>query len=424
VAAPIVRQHLALDALEASLGEIRASPADHGRVELIVRRPEVDKREALDECRLDPANALVGDTWPTRGSPSTKDGRANPDRQITLMNARVAALVAGTPDRRPLAGDQLYVDLDLSATNLPPGTRLAVGEAVIRISAEPHLGCHKFAARFGADALRFVNSAVGRELNLRGVNAKVVVGGTVRPGDTICKLGWLIVPPASRPIVGSRLAALLPLGIAGAEAAGEVDTEDLDPEEAAGLEAATDRRRREFAEGRACARLALRALGRPPEIIRRGPKREPVWPPGIVGSITHCADYRAAAVAEAWRWAALGIDAERHEPLPPRVHERILTAEEQGSMETLDDAIAWDRVVFSAKEALYKAWFPLTRRWLGMRDAVITLDPAAGELRATLAVEGPPLGPWRGRFAVDDELVVTAVAIPRPSERVTRPAAS
>jgi MOSC domain-containing protein YiiM len=109
--------------------------------------------------------------------------------QITLMNARVASLVAADPGRRQLAGDQLFVDFDLSVANLPPGTRLTIGSATLEVSEQPHLGCGKFAARFGVDALKFVNSPVGRELNLRGLNARVVIGGPIRPGDPISASG-------------------------------------------------------------------------------------------------------------------------------------------------------------------------------------------------------------------------------------------
>lgn len=167
--------------------EIRASPADRGRVELVTRRPEVDARELLDEATLDPETGLVGDNWTTK--PSLGTGAPNPLAQLTLMNARVAALVSGGDDRArwALAGDQLYVDFDLSAANLPPGTRLRVGEATIEVTDEPHLGCGKFSARFGVDMLKLVNSKVGRELNMRGINARVVTGGVVRPGDEIVK---------------------------------------------------------------------------------------------------------------------------------------------------------------------------------------------------------------------------------------------
>ena len=171
--------HLTLDALEAALDDIRRAPKDDGVVELIVRRPGVDEREELAEATLDPADGLVGDGWKARGSGT--------DRQLTLMNARVVSLLARTEDRRQLAGDQLYVDFDLSLDNIPPGTRVAIGDAVVAVSAAPHRGCKKFAARFGQDAWTFVNSEVGKQLNLRGINATVVVGGTVRPGDPIRK---------------------------------------------------------------------------------------------------------------------------------------------------------------------------------------------------------------------------------------------
>ena len=174
-----------LAALEDGMAEIRRSPTQAGVVELIASRPAAGEREVLAEAELDPVEGLVGDSWRARGSEATEDGSAHPDMQLTLMNARVAALVAGAPDRWPLAGDQLYVDLELSVVNLPPGTRLHLGSAVIEVTAEPHRGCGKFVRRFGVDAMRFVNSSVGRELNLRGINARIVTGGTVRTGDAI-----------------------------------------------------------------------------------------------------------------------------------------------------------------------------------------------------------------------------------------------
>ncbi len=177
------------ETLDAGLDHIRRSPATNGTLELIVRRPAVDEREILAEGQLDSTVGLVGDTWAERGSTKTPDGRAHPGRQLTLMNARLAALLAGdNRDRWAQAGDQLYVDLDLSETNLPAGTRLAVGDAVIKVTGEPHTGCAKFSARFGPDALRFVNSAVGRELRLRGINARVLSAGTIRVGDRIRKI--------------------------------------------------------------------------------------------------------------------------------------------------------------------------------------------------------------------------------------------
>jgi hypothetical protein len=181
-------EHLDTVALEAGLSEVRGAPTGDGRVELIVRRPTVEAREVLGEATLDTEHGLVGDNWLPRGSRRRPDGTANPEAQLTLMNARAAALIAGPPERWPLAGDQLYVDFDLSGAHIPPGTRLAIGTATVEVSEEPHTGCAKFRARFGEDALRFVNSPVGRELNLRGVNTRVIQGGAVRVGDAIRKV--------------------------------------------------------------------------------------------------------------------------------------------------------------------------------------------------------------------------------------------
>ena len=181
-------EHLDRAALDAGLDHIRDAPKDNGIVELIVRRPEVEAREVLTEALLDTGEGLIGDCWRTRGSSSTADGSAHPEMQLTLMNARSAALVAVDLDRRQLAGDQLFVDLDLSVVNLPPGSQLRVGAATIEITSVPHRGCGKFQARFGTEALKWVNSPVGRELNLRGVNARVVAGGIVRPGDHVAKM--------------------------------------------------------------------------------------------------------------------------------------------------------------------------------------------------------------------------------------------
>jgi MOSC domain-containing protein YiiM len=183
-----MRQTDELTRLEERLDHIRQAPADAGTVELIARRPAEDEREILTEARLHPDEGLVGDTWRTRGSTSTPDGAANVVAQLTLMNARAAAAVAGERDRWALAGDQLYVDLDLSLANLPPGSRVQIGSAVIEFSEKPHTGCSKFSARYGVDALKFVNSPTGRELRLRGANCRVVVAGTVHAGDTIRKL--------------------------------------------------------------------------------------------------------------------------------------------------------------------------------------------------------------------------------------------
>jgi hypothetical protein len=181
-------QHFDLATLEAGLDEVRSSPKDEGRIVMICRRPETEQREVIDEAVLDLAQGLVGDNWLTRGSKSTEDGSANPLMQLTLMNARSAALIAGESDRRQLAGDQFFVDFDLSVENIPPGTRLRLGGATVEITEIPHRGCGKFSSRFGVDALKFVNSDVGGELNLRGVNARIVEAGVVRAGDPIAKL--------------------------------------------------------------------------------------------------------------------------------------------------------------------------------------------------------------------------------------------
>jgi hypothetical protein len=180
--------HAGPDALQAGLDEILRSPTSKGTVELIVRRPAVDEREVLAEGVLDVEEGLVGDAWRTRGSSSTEDGSAHADRQLTLMNSRVIALLAGDRERWALAGDQLYVDLDLGPANLPPGTRLEVGSAVIEVTEELHTGCAKFTKRFGSAAIRFVNSRDGRAHRLRGMYARVVEPGAVRVGDSIRKL--------------------------------------------------------------------------------------------------------------------------------------------------------------------------------------------------------------------------------------------
>jgi hypothetical protein len=180
-------ERLEYAALAAGLAEVRRSPQDEGRLELIVRRPAEGEREQLTEAVLDVDEGLVGDSWRARGSRSMPDRSANPKAQLTVMNARLARLVAVDPDRIPLAGDQLYVDLDLSSANVPPGTRLEIGSTVIEVSDEPHTGCRKFFDRFGKDAHLFVNAKENRGLNLRGINAIVIQGGVVREGDPVRK---------------------------------------------------------------------------------------------------------------------------------------------------------------------------------------------------------------------------------------------
>ena len=181
-------KHLTMEELEAALDHLRQAPKDDGVVELIVRRPREDEREVLELAELDPLKGLIGDSWCFRGSRRTADGGPHPDMQINIMNSRVTALVAQEKERWSLAGDQLYIDMDLSKENLPAGTRLEIGSAVLEVSPLPHTGCHKFVARFGLDAMKFVNSTVGKELCLRGINAKVVQAGVVRLGSTAKKL--------------------------------------------------------------------------------------------------------------------------------------------------------------------------------------------------------------------------------------------
>jgi MOSC domain-containing protein YiiM len=177
--------HLSYAALLEGLDEIRRAPRAEGRVDLVVRTPATDLREILTEAELDPERGLVGDDW---WGPDAELGR-----QVTVMNSRAVALVAQTPERWALAGDQIYVDFDLSGDNLPAGTRFTMGSAVLEATGVPHRGCKKFMARFGLDALRLVNSDEGYALNLRGINARVVQPGVVRPGDAVRKLADLHV---------------------------------------------------------------------------------------------------------------------------------------------------------------------------------------------------------------------------------------
>jgi hypothetical protein len=187
--------HRSRSELEAGLGEVRRSPVDNGVLQMVVARPAEDGRDVLEVGQLDLVEGSVGDSWRSRGSSSAPDGSAHPDAQVTVMNARAAALVAGTENHGGLAGDQLYVDLDLSAARLTAGTRLQIGEAVIEITAKPHRGCAKFGARFGTEALRFVNTGEGLALNLRGRNAKVVRAGTVRKGDAVRRVPGMAASP-------------------------------------------------------------------------------------------------------------------------------------------------------------------------------------------------------------------------------------
>ncbi len=181
-------QMLTLEDMEAGLPEIRRAPNDAGRVELIARRPAIGAREVLDSVTVDVDLGLLGDTWSIRGSKRTPDGSSDREAQVTIMNSRVAALLAGGPDGWAIAGDQLYADLDLSIENLPPGTRLRIGTAALEVSAVPHTGCSQFSDRFGVDALRFVSTPTGKGLRLRGMNTRVVEAGLIRTGDIITKI--------------------------------------------------------------------------------------------------------------------------------------------------------------------------------------------------------------------------------------------
>jgi hypothetical protein len=188
----LFKLHLSTAEIETKIGEVLASPKNHGTLKMIVRRPAVGEREVIEAGQIDIENGLVGDNWLIRGSRRTDNGLGHPEMQLNLMNWRFATLIAGSRDRVSLAGDQLFVDLDLGPDNIPPGTRLCVGSAEIEITPIPHLGCRKFVERFGIDAMKFANSEFGRSHNLRGVNAKVVLSGSVSIGDKIS-----VVPGAS-----------------------------------------------------------------------------------------------------------------------------------------------------------------------------------------------------------------------------------
>lgn len=181
-------KHLSLAELQQKLDYILQSPANQGILEMIVRRPEVDKREILTEGILDLTEGLVGDRWVVRARKGTTGQTVDTGRQLTLMNARIIAVLAQDKSRWPLAGDQFYIDIDMSEQNMPPGTRLAVGSSIIEVTSLPHLGCKKFAQRYGDDAMMFVNSPQGKELHLRGLNARVIQPGTIHTGDIVHKL--------------------------------------------------------------------------------------------------------------------------------------------------------------------------------------------------------------------------------------------
>lgn len=179
---------LTFDQLMDGWATLEASPTDTGTVEMIVRRPETEKRETVDSVEVNTTDGVVGDNWLARGSSSTPDGSAHPEAQITLMNTKVVQLIAQDQSRWDLAGDQFFVDFDLSMDNLPAGSQIKIGTAILEISEKPHTGCAKFAKRYGAPARKFVMTDDGKKARLRGVNAKVIQNGTVKQGDTIQKL--------------------------------------------------------------------------------------------------------------------------------------------------------------------------------------------------------------------------------------------
>jgi hypothetical protein len=181
-------RHLSLAELQEGLSNIAQAPNDGGLLQAIVIRPETDARTSLRQCELSPDGGVHGDGWARGCWMSLPDGRPHPDVQVTLMNARTIALIAQDEARWPLAGDNLLVDLDLSGDNLPPGTQLSVGSTLLEITAVPHKGCQKFAARFGVDATRFVNSRAGLQMHLRGIYARIIQPGLVAVGDRIQKL--------------------------------------------------------------------------------------------------------------------------------------------------------------------------------------------------------------------------------------------
>ncbi len=180
-----MNKHLSLEALEEGLQHIQAAPKDQGSVDMIIRRPQENEREVLEVGDFDLLEGLVGDRWKA----PMKNGEPALGRQLNIMGTRAIALIAQSEDRWPLAGDQLFIDLDLSYENLPPGTQLKMGEVIIEVTDKLHAGCKKFSARFGEDAHVFVNSAHGKKHNLRGICAKMVQAGNVRVGDLIRKLG-------------------------------------------------------------------------------------------------------------------------------------------------------------------------------------------------------------------------------------------
>jgi len=212
---------------------------------------------------------------------------------------------------------------------------------------------------------------------------------------------------------------IVPVGVVGVEATGDLPEARLLADEEAALGSVSELRRREFTIARSCAHVALIKLGISPSPILRGSSREPLWPRGVVGSITHCPGYCAAAVACQARFVTIGIDAEVHDSLPPGVLKQVALNEERQWLRSCPlPSICWDRVLFSAKESIFKAWFPLTGKWLGFEDALVTIEPTRGRFSARLLVEGPVIGGkavthFEGRHRVEKGRILTAVAMQR-----------
>jgi 4'-phosphopantetheinyl transferase EntD len=225
---------------------------------------------------------------------------------------------------------------------------------------------------------------------------------------------------AAAPLSGGALAAILPASVSVAATRTDIHDAVLLPEESDAVRQAVERRRREFATGRACARAALEPWGLAGKAIPAGSGGEPLWPEGIVGSITHCDGYRACAAARAADLLTLGIDAEPNEPLAAGLLADVAFGDEPAAVrDLLGDlpGVRWDRLLFSAKEAAYKAWYPLARRWLGFEDATVTIDPDAGAFSVNLLAAGLKLPNQRleqmaGRWAVEDGIILTAIAVP------------
>lgn len=215
--------------------------------------------------------------------------------------------------------------------------------------------------------------------------------------------------------------SLLPAGVAVVDIFGDFEEARLLPAEAVSVERAVEKRRREYATVRHCARLAFGELGAVPTAIPTGKHREPIWPLGLVGALTHCDGYRAAAVARGNEFASIGIDAEPHEPLPAETLGLITRPEERDHLDQLAIAhpkVHWGHALFSAKESVYKAWFPLARRWLGFEDAAVWFDPGTRTFMARLlvpppSVDGVLISVMVGRWKVDNGLIRTAVTVPR-----------